>query len=332
MKYADFYKEIDVEALESDLGLEAMDVKHSESRHRCPLPYGKHSNDDRTGKFYINRDLKVYNCWVCGGGSILSLVCELRGWTPEQSVEYLWSFTRPRNQTNEDFQEEIHSVLAFEDEDREFVMPHYSERVLDKYLDVEHEWFDQRNISESVKQKYKVCFARDSKRYGQDSNYEGPSIIMPHFWNGKLVGWQNRWLADDRPKWVPKYTNTPDLPKRETLFGWDFVKDEQEVPIVVVESVPTVLFLASQNVPAVATFGASVSEEQKKLLRRFQSGIIIAPDNDPAGANCAYEMTKALEEFVPVMQLPPVPGPDGSDLGDLLPQELPDFLERIYLV
>lgn len=331
MKYAEFSKDIDVEALEEALGLEPISVKKDESQHYCPLPYGQHKNGDTTGKFFINRELKVYNCWVCGGGNLVSLVCEVKDMAPDEAIEFLWSFTRPQDQSAEDFKQDILNILA-DDEDGGEVLPHYSERVLHKYGQ-SHPWFDERFVSDEVRDRYGVRFAEKAKRYGPDKSvYEGPSIVLPHFWNQQLVGWQNRWLEEARPKWVPKYTNTPDLPKRTTLYGWDHVKDEQELPVVVVESVPTVLFLASQGVPAVATFGASVSDEQVALLRRFQSGVIIAPDNDPAGANCAYEISTRLEKYVPVMQLPPVEGPEGSDLGDLRPQDLSEFFEQVYIV
>lgn len=331
MKYSEFVQDIDVEALEEDLGLEAIAVKKEESQHYCPLPYGQHKNGDTTGKFFINRERKVYNCWVCGGGSLLSLVCELKDIPPEDAVDYLWTFTRPRDQSLEEFKDDILQVLVEESYEEE-VLPHYSNRVLDKY-ESEHEWFEDRNISQKVRDAYGVKFAPDAKRYGPDKEvYIGPSIVLPHYWDGRLVGWQNRWLEADRPKWVPKYTNTPDLPKKTTLFGWDQIKDEQEVPIIIVESVPTVLFLASQGLPAVATFGANVSEEQLAHLRRFQSGVIVAPDNDPAGANCAYQITSELERFIPVMQLPPVQGDEGADLGDLQPNQLGDFLEQVYIV
>lgn len=332
MKYAEFVHDIDVEALEEELGLEPISVKKDESQHYCPLPHGQHKNGDTTGKFFINRDLKVYNCWVCGGGNLVSLVCELKDIGPEDAIEYLWGFTRPRDQSTEEFKGEILEILSDGDSNPE-VLPHYSERVLQKYKENDHPWFAERHITDEVRFSYKVCFAPDAKRYGPDKAvYEGPSIVLPHIWNGQLVGWQNRWLAEDRPKWVPKYTNTPDLPKKTTLYGWDQIKDEQELPLVVVESVPTVLFLASRGIPAVATFGANVSEEQITMLRRFQSGVIVAPDNDPAGANCAYEITTQLERYVPVMQLPPVDGPEGADLGDLNPADLGPFFEQVYLV
>jgi DNA primase len=332
MKYSEFVQDIDVEAVEEELGLEAIEVKKSESRHYCPLPNGNHNNGDTSGKFYINRDMRVYNCWVCGGGNLVSLVCEMKDISPEDAIEWLWGFTRPRNQSTEQFKDEIMDILS-EDDNQEDVLPHYSERVLSKYQNNHHSWFEERHISDSVKEQYGVCFAPDAKRYGPDrETYEGPSIIIPHFWQERLVGWQNRWLSPSRPKWVPKYTNTPDLPKKHTLFGWDQVKDEQDVPLIIVESAPTVLFLASQGLPAVATFGASVSEEQIAYLRRFQSGIIIAPDNDAAGAHCAYELSSRLDKFIPVMQLPPVTGSEGSDLGDLEPSELKDFFQQVYLV
>jgi hypothetical protein len=190
----------------------------------CPDPWELHKNGDTTGKFAIHRDKRVYNCWVCGGGSLLSLVMALKG----------------------------------------------------------------------------------------------EAVIFPHMWEGRLVGWQERWLEPQppRPKWIAKYTNTTDLPASITVYNFENVY-LSEGPIVVCESVPTVLFLASLGIDAVATFGASVSDAQLRLLRRLHQGLILAPDNDGPGEKFVQQCGEYLERFVNVKVAPQVDG-EGSDLGDLV--------------
>jgi hypothetical protein len=85
--------------------------------------------------------------------------------------------------------------------------------------------------------------------------------------------------------------------------------------VIVVESVPSALYLWSNNYPAIATFGSGVSQAQLKLLRCFPQ-IILAPDNDPAGIKWRNGITEYLERFVRVGSLPLV-GPPGSDIGDI---------------
>jgi DNA primase len=127
-----------------------------------------------------------------------------------------------------------------------------------------------------------------------------------------LVGWQNRWLDDS----LPKYTNTRDFPKKTTLWGYDFASKITQPPVIV-ESVPTALFLLSEGYSSIATFGANVSEVQASLLKIFQAGIILAPDNDKAGEQWTNRLTKWLWRFVPISITDLVDGA-GSDLGDLV--------------
>jgi DNA primase len=155
--------------------------------------------------------------------------------------------------------------------------------------------------------------------------FESTSIVLPHFWQGKLVGWQNRWMGE-RPKWVSKYTNTNDFPKRVTLFGWDQVQDSKQ-PIVIVESVPTVLYLASLNIPAVATFGATVSKEQMKMLRSCQQGVVLAQDNDTAGCKWRSDLITYLERYIQVTEMEIV---WDDDIGETRMVENPEVTIGLY--
>ena len=90
-----------------------------------------------------------------------------------------------------------------------------------------------------------------------------------------------------------------------------------ERELVLVESVPTALYLESIGYPAMATFGGSVNPEQIRLLRKCHQGIVIAPDNDEPGKKL-IEKAKELDRFIPVRVCYPV-GEEGSgaDLADI---------------
>src|ERR1700750_756452 len=117
-------------------------------------------------------------------------------------------------------------------------------------------------------------------KFTDDDDYVGPAYVFPHFWKDRLVGWQCRWLDDDRPEWVKKWTNTTDFPKTETLYGWDRFPGGSAR--VVVESVKTVHRFADNHMACLSTFGNDVSEEQIRLLRRYKT-LLLCPDNDKAG-------------------------------------------------
>jgi hypothetical protein len=110
-------------------------------------------------------------------------------------------------------------------------------------------------------------------------------------------------------------TTPTTFPRFSTIYNYEGVYLAKQ-PIVVVESVPTVLFLLSHGYPAVATFGGSVTPEQVRLLRVCHQGVIVAPDNDNPGKKFEQILVSGLERFVDVRLCERVPG-EGSDLGDL---------------
>jgi len=300
--YSKIAKTLDVDEFEAAIGFEPMDTNSKGEDHgHCPDPWGLHKNGDRTGKFAINRDKKVFNCFVCGGGTLLSLTMAIYDFDENQATEWLRQFSSKSNQTDEGFMSEIVRMLSDAPIEEVATLPWFNQNVLLQWDDEDSNWFSERGITEKVRERYKVGVNPKTIRTNGSDSFESTSIVLPHFWKGKLVGWQNRWMGE-RPKWVPKYTNTNDFPKRTTLFGWDNVLDSDK-PIVIVESVPTVLYLASIGIPAVATFGATVSKEQMKILRSCQQGVVLAQDNDEAGIKWRNDLISYLERYIPVMEM-----------------------------
>lgn len=334
IRYSEFANRIDVDAFEEAIGYEVTyqkTNKHGDTEDigHCPDPWGLHKSGDSTGKFAINREKRIYNCWVCDGGSLLSLAMATRDLNEQDAADWLYQFTSAEDVSDEGFMSEIEAILAVEKKQKP-VWPYFNPKVLDKWIqNLPHlaEWLEDRGISDDVAVIHKLGFDPKATRRSSKGDYTGPCIYFPHFWNDRLVGWQQRWLGDDLPKHVKKYTNTDDFPRHETIYNYERVYLSPR-PIIVVESVPTVLYLASAGLPAVATFGSSVTPEQVRLLRRCQQGVVLAPDNDPAGRKWVESdsdprsrripLASELARFVSTQVLPPVGNLNSSqDLGDL---------------
>lgn len=316
-RYRDFKDNIDIDAFEEAIGFTPDRHKDGNDIGQCIDIWGLHSHGDRTGKFAIHRDKKVWGCWVCGGGSLLSLAMEFNDISEPDAIDWLQQFVGEKSESDEDFISYVDAILDDGDTNDDVVWPWFNERVLDRLDPAPEEWLKGRQIHGSVATKHVVRYEEEHKRTTGRGVYVGPAIILPHWWNRRLVGWQERWLLDDRPEWVPKYTNTQDFPKKYTIYNYDVLYSTLR-PIVVVESVPTALFLESCGIPAVATFGSSVTPEQMRLLRLCQQGVILAPDNDPAGRKFRTSLGEYLSRYIPVWVTPYV-GKEGSgdDLGDL---------------
>lgn len=327
LRYSEFAKHIDVDSVWEELDWQPDEDLSNEIEDKgfCPDLWGLHKNGDTTGKFAFNRDKLVYNCWVCGGGTLLSLVMESKKLDYQEATNWLFKFTKPVDQSPAEFYGEIQRLLESDDE-KEPPLPYFNTRVLDPWVNQSHNWFNTRNISKDVREYFKLGFNPQARQYHpKHGSYEGSAIVLPHFWkDGKLVGWQHRWM-NTTPRWVPKYTNTSEFPRERTLWGYHFCLVQDKQPIIV-ESVPTALMLISAGYPAIATFGAEVTPTQLKLLRVFQQGVLLASDNDGAGSKWLATNTNYLERYIPVLHVPTVKGV-GSDLGDLKPEELSTHLK-----
>lgn len=318
---------LDLDRFYEAIGFEPFATVKDNDIGYCLFPEN-HSHGDTTGKFAIHRGKKVYSCFRCGGGSLLSLVIELYGWTPEASIQWMRQFAFDDTRSNDDFVHQLKEMLAYKGP-VEAPLPYFNERVLDKFVGPS-DYFLNRGISQQVVDECKLKYAENTAKTAPirmrngaptkiDEDYYGDAAIFPHFWQDRLVGWQSRWIdygTPGFPKWLAKYTNTSSFPKSNTLFNYAWALDSDQ-PVVVCESVPTTLFLRSLNIPAVAYFGDAPSEVQLKLMRKFNQGVILAPDNDTNGDRLLRVATDYLQSYIDVWHLPKIGGADSHmDMGD----------------
>jgi hypothetical protein len=340
LRYSNFANQIDVDAFEEAIGFDVIETRGSNDIGHCLFPYN-HMHGDTTGKFAIEREAKLYNCWVCGGGDFVSLVMELYHCDVDDAVHWLYEYAHGDERDDHEFLEDF-LKMADDVEQRTEHLPYFNDRVLDTFDDgIEwakndgESWLARRNISLDIANTFGLRYKREtsrmpprSGRYAEYPAHIGPSIIFPHYWFDRLVGWQQRWLGD-RPDWLPKYTNTSDFPKENTIYNYHkAIKSKDR--IIVAESVPSVVYLEGQGYSAVATFGDSINPAQLRLLRRFRQGVILAPDNDKAGRKWLSANTNYLKRFLDVWHLPFVEG-EKSDVGDLTDSNrLDEYISLAY--
>jgi hypothetical protein len=104
LKYSEFWDRINVDSFEEAIEWTPEYSHNDNDIGFCPFPEN-HSHGDTTGKFAIQREKRVYNCWVCGGGSLLLLDRELtrgvsmgvvfREWTEPDIVVVMGVFRGP---------------------------------------------------------------------------------------------------------------------------------------------------------------------------------------------------------------------------------------------
>lgn len=328
LRYSEFKDKIDVDRFEEWIGFTPISQQGENDIGHCVFP-DNHSHGDTTGKFAIHRDKRVYNCWVCGGGSLLSLVMELYELDLDEATQQLYETTCVVDSRSDgEFRDYLLALLE-DTEKRADALPYFNERVLERFS-ADRSYFESRGISELWAEHFNLRYSdlvmKPAPLKGGekiDADYYGPAAIFPHYWKGRLVGWQHRWLDWDEehtrtPRWLAKYTNTTDFPKDSTLFAYDDALTHvlAASPVVVLESVPSALFVISAGYPAVAYFGGGIKPAQLRLLRRFSQGVILAPDNDVTGDKFVSTTVNALERIIPVYIAEKVELGEKADLGD----------------
>jgi hypothetical protein len=235
------------------IGVEDIRPAGSEVRGRCP----KH--EERTGRreqyprhWSVNRVTGQHHCFSCGySGGLVRLINEVGDIGIWEANKLLHVFDVELDTVTEEGAWEPPAEARVEEHVHEFGP------VPDRALRV------RRLPRESV------------DRYGVRWDAEEPAWMLPIFGpSGHLWGYQTK--SSDRVRNYP-----PGIKKSHTLFGLNLLAGSSSVMLV--ESPLDVVYLDGLGYPAVASFGASVSDHQMRLLVAQASDIILALDNDQAG-------------------------------------------------
>ena len=321
---SDLFPGLDVRVVLQDiLGVGELIENGDEYIHSCPLPFGMHKNGDRNPSASINKDTFLFNCFTCGGGSIIWLVQHC------MNVDRIGAVSILKNEVAdlkvisvEDFIEKLEGVFSH-DKTGHAEVPHYSDNLLRRW-EGPCEYLTVRGVSEAVQRAMRTGV--ESGRSEIAKSPEGDitvtldRVVLPHFMKGTLVGWVARKIQD--VPGVPKYRNSKGFPRGAWLYNLDDAKQFDHV--YVVESPMSVLVLKSRGINnVVATFGAKVDAQQIGLLRNF-SKVTIFMDGDLPGRNAACNLVEQLKLYTKVAV---IETPDDEDPATLL--EIPSAMNSM---
>jgi DNA primase len=166
-------------------------------------------------------------------------------------------------------------------------------------------YFNDRGINKDSIDRYKLGY----------STNQDMVIIPVHSPDGICLGFVGRSIEGKR------FKNSVDLPKSKTLFN--LFRNKRVDKIFVVESSFDAIRLEQVGAHAVATLGATISKEQRKLLKQYFNQVIALGDNDDAGTNMSNKLITDLGSSRCVVAKLPSGVKDVSDLSD---KELKDFV------
>lgn len=287
-----------------------------EVMHSCLLDRVEphHANGDQNPSACVNLDKKLFVCYAMGFGcDLFHLVMKLEGLESlAESLTVIGQFLTGSTLDTQTLRQEMEKAFAATNA-YALSLPSYDRSVLTKWLDMPHDYWATRGITEGTQCLLDLGYDDRAKR-----------IVFPHYVDGTLVGWQKRVVPELTTEDLgAKYKNSPGFPKSETLYHHDRAKTYEQV--IVVESPMSVAKAVSLGVPnVVSTFGAKVGEHQIKLLRPFER-VYVWFDRDGAGLQGEKKLVEGLFEHTDVR----VVAPDGGkDLGDCTSEE--DVFVKLY--
>lgn len=299
------------------LGAQRLSRRGHELVHSCLLPFGLHRNGDRNPSAALNEDKLVYYCFTCSSGGTLlwatSTILNISTYEAKRLIQK----NLPEH-TPHQFIEQLDRIWTTTTDIT--ALPQYSEVLLKPWTRVTR-YLTERGISEEVQVEMKTGVNMKNSDQIREDWIEQPRLVLPHFYLGKLRGWQLRKL--DSRQAGPKYKNSPGFPKDATLYNFDGIVVTE--PVIVVESPLSVLRLKTLGFHnCVATFGASVTERQAGLLRRFET-LVLFPDGDLPGYTSTYHLSRHLMDTNKVWIVDH--GLDGKDAADFEADELSRMLD-----
>ena len=327
-QYQDYLRRLDARAVLDHYGVEndRDEVTHSgetEVIHSCLLDRvdRHHNNGDQNPSAACNLDKKLYVCYAYWGGDLFHLIQKLENKDSFEDILPLVSqFLAGATLNQDDWENEVMILLAgLNGKGYALELPSYSERVLSPWAFI-HPYLHERGIDSETASRLQIGWREDDNR-----------IIIPHFWDGKLVGWQARAVPPRPGQWPgtvndkPKYKSTSGFPKSDTFYHDHSRPFPNKGEVILVESPFSVIKATALGVgtPVLASFGAKVSKNQTDMLFDYDR-VILWADPDPAGQVMERTVMNRLADHPGLCIVAP---DEGKDLADY--ETLTDIQDKI---
>jgi DNA primase len=256
---------LDVFTMLSAAGVQGLRDGRREVEGLCPNPL----HNDTHPSWSINKITGLHHCFSCGfKGTLTGLLVELTGAAPADLENQLKSqgFLRSMSKVRERPEETIDPVLPY--------LNDWS--LMNELVDVPTKLLTFKRLVRHAVDQYQVRWQPDTRVWVLP--LRDPS-------SGDLLGAQLRKVGS-------VLTQPAGLPKSTTLFGYRQVYEQDYA--VLVESPLDAVRLFGLGIPAIASLGAHVSNDQVALMARCFAAVYVALDNDRAGRDGAEKVIAML--------------------------------------
>ena len=298
---------MDVEKTLLALDLPLAAQRGDEVNGLCPMHKKRTGKEDHHPSWWINVITGAHICFSCGyKGNLYTLVRDLRGIDYHEAKEFI------------DGQAElpIDTLLRRIKDLPQYIQPAeepigMSEARLAVYSD-----------PPAFELKKRFLTAEAAKHHGVLWDVNNVAWILPirHPDTYELMGWQEKGASGRF------FRNQPQgVKKSKTVFGVEVMATDI---LVVVESPLDVVRLRCAGVEgAISTFGALVSEDQAKIMRRAEK-VVAAFDKDEAGLKAAESMRPYARKYGINLFFFDYKGIDVKDPGDMTVDEIHRGIEN----
>ena len=292
---------IDVEKVLLGLDLPHYSQRGVEVNGLCPMHKKRTGKEDHSPSWWINSESGVHICFSCGyKGNIYTLVADVKGISYFDAQDYI----------GESAEVPLDSLMRRIKDLPEYIQPDepaiaMSEARLAVYTtppDIE------------LKKRFLVRGAVTVHGVLWDAKNEAWILPIRDPDTGALLGWQEKGARGRFFKNQPA-----GVKKSKTVFGVQIMSSEHT--LIVVESPLDAVRLTGLGHNAISTYGAIISEDQAKIMRRA-SKVIAAFDNDKAGHTANEQIRVMARKYGMDLYYFNYRGIDVKDVGDMTEAEV----------
>lgn len=311
-------KHVDVRRLLEHYNFDISNDEGNYVRSACAIHGGK-----REDAFVANMENGLWTCHTnCGSGDVYTLVQAMEEISFVESLQWVANFfgveleelevLEAERKSEAEVQRWIRTVKAM----RKKEIPCYESPDNAKRV-TKFRTFDKETL-----EYFGIIHADEVPVVRKDgtSTKLRNRIGIPIRSDGKQIGMSFRRVRNkDNPKWMHQPTN---IQTRELLYNYDNAIGKEYV--VVVEGITDTWAWHELGIPAVATFGAHLSTEQRNLLIKSGANIVLCYDGDDAGREATRT---AYEKLMYVANVEVIHLADGEDPDNITREELMNYYE-----
>jgi DNA primase len=296
---------MDIEKVLLNLDITMVAQRGAEINGLCPKHKERTGKEDHNPSWWINSNTGAHICFSCGyKGNINSLVMDVKGCDYFEMQDFL----------KEKSELPLDVLMKRLKDLPQYIAPEepigMSEARLAVFTDVPDKELKKRFLTREAADAHGVVW--DPKNNAWILPIREPNDFT-------LWGWQEKGAAG---RFFRNYPSG--VKKSKTVFGVHILSDS--APLWVVESPLDAVRLTGLGYNAIATYGAIISEEQGKLMRRATQ-LISAFDNDQAGKKASEQMLGFSRKYGFDLRYFNYAGIDVKDVGDMTEKQIERGLE-----